>query len=140
MIRLTAAASLAATTLLSGCDITGCDAILHPALRIEIVDASTGDWKADSSTGWAQRQGGPSEPLRVVGWRVGTVDTMTHLGVDGTGGGEYTVHVQRSGYLSWDRQKVSVKSGSCGVETTNLKAALEPAGWVVRSPVAGTAG
>lgn len=128
MKKLTAAASVAATTLLSGCDIAGCDAILIPALRIEIVDASTGAWKADSATGWARRQAGPSEPLRVAAWRTGaTGDTITHLGVDGTGGGEYTVHVERNGYLSWDRQQVEVKSGSCGVEkTTILKAALEP--------------
>lgn len=128
MQKLTAAAGLVATMFLSGCDITGCDAILIPALRIEIVDASTGVWKADSATGWAQRQGGASEPLRVAAWRTGaTGDTITHLGVDGTGGGEYTVHVERNGYLSWDRQGLEVQSGSCGVEkTNNLKAALEP--------------
>ncbi len=124
----TRAAGVAGALILVGCDIIAvCDTAVDPALQIEVVDARTGAWKADSATGWAQRQGAPSEPLRLAAWRVGTTgDTITHLGVNGTGSGQYTIHLTRNGYRNWDRQGVVVKSGACGVETTHLTAALEP--------------
>ena len=99
-----------------------CDTMIHFGLSVEVHDALTGAWIADSAVVLAQM--------------AASIDTLTPGAVsfDGTlrerrgvsRPGVYDLEVRRAGYKSWHVSAVEVKTGRCGIISTSLRAFLLP--------------
>ena len=90
-----------------------------PTMRIEVLDASTGE-PLTGSTGTI-RDGGYVEEMA-------TQPGSNYLGAGGASGrpGTYDVTIQREGYETWTRDDVHVSANQCGTRTVDLVARLEP--------------
>lgn len=97
--------------------------MIIPALRVEIRDARSGRWLADSAMVLARESG------RVDTLRAGAMELDGRLrdrvGADERTG-TYVVEVRRPGYKAWQAGGVAVERGPCHVKTVLLRADLEP--------------
>lgn len=103
-----------------------CPAIISPAVVVEIRDAGSGLPIAQATHGVVRDQA-YVDSLMPYG-RIST-DPSTLLSLQGALGrpGEYTVEVERTGYISWTVSGVRVTNGECGPITVVLHANLVPA-------------
>src|SRR5688572_1454821 len=112
----------------TGCNLIpgACPAVVNRAIDVDVTDARTGAWVARGAVGSIQ-EGSYLDSLREVAWRGSPPnDTSTTLGAGLGRAGQYEVHVVRQGYRPWQRSRVRAREGSCGVETTRVRAELEP--------------
>ena len=119
---------LALLSMATGCNLIpmGCPAVVYRAIDVDVTDARTGAWVARGAVGSIQ-DGSYVDSLREVGWLgIPPNDTSTTLGAGLGRPGRYEVSVIRQGYRPWQRSDVRAREGSCGVETTRVRAELEP--------------
>jgi hypothetical protein len=95
---------------LQGCG-GGCTANREPALRISVVDKSTG------------------LPLCQVKYHVSNQFTSQGCVADSTFAdempGNYTIKLKKEGYKDWIKENVTVTAGGCHVSTVEVKAEME---------------
>ena len=100
--------------------------MIYRAIDVDVADARTGAWVARGAIG-AIQDGSYVDSLREIGWRGSPPnDTSTTLGAGLGRPGRYQVRVIREGYRPWERSGVLAHEGPCGVETTRVRAELEP--------------
>jgi hypothetical protein len=119
---------LALLSGVTGCNLIrmGCPGDVNRAIDIAVTDVRTGSWIARGAFGSIQ-DGSYLDSLRVVGWLgISPNDTLTTLGAGLGRPGRYDVRVVREGYRPWQRSSIWAREGPCGVETTRLRAELEP--------------
>lgn len=119
---------LALLSGVTGCNLisAACPATVDRAIDVDVTDARTGAWVARGAVGSIQ-DGTYVDSLREVGWLgIPPNDTSTTLGAGLGRPGRYEVHVVREGYRPWLRSGVRAREGPCGVETTRVRAELEP--------------
>jgi hypothetical protein len=119
--RPTRVCIVAAIGLISGCDLpfgTGCDSVLLPGLRIDVVDSA-------SSTAIP-----PAAGARVIARAGAYADTATlqssRVALAYERAGTYTVFVEHPAYRPWSRGGVRVREDDCHVVPTELTARLQP--------------
>ena len=102
-------AGIAIAGLITGCDKgifgTGCDLILEPALRVDVVDSVSGAGVQDA------------EGARVVARDGAYADTaavfLARAFLAHGRGGTYTVTVEHPAYRPWSRSDVRVREDRC---------------------------
>ena len=111
----------AAIAVATGCDLpfgTGCDDILMPGLRMDVVDSVGGAGVA------------PAAGARVIARAGAYADTVplqsSRVALAYERAGTFTVTVEHPGYLPWSRSGVRVRENECHVVPTELTARLQP--------------
>jgi len=95
------------------------------AVEVEIRDAQTEEFRADSARGVAQ-DGMYTDSLLIVRYH-GTEIVPAALGGAYGRPGTYAVRIEREGYQPWDTVGVHVQADRCGPLTVQLVARLSPA-------------
>jgi hypothetical protein len=116
-------AALAAAVAAGACNDMAFDAVCpdvaSPAIIVRVVDGPTQQRVDMQATGtWATGTLGDS--LRHLG-----AGTERYLGAIGPAG-TYTVRVQRPGSAMWTRSGIMVPGATCGPQTQELTATLQP--------------
>jgi hypothetical protein len=116
-------AALAAAAAASACNDMAvnavCPDVASPAIVIRVMDGPTQQRVDLQATGtWATGTLGDS--LRHLG-----TGTERYLGAIGPAG-TYTVRVQRPGSAAWTRSGIVVPGATCGPQTQELTATLQP--------------
>ncbi len=101
-----------------------CPPVETLAVEVEVRDAQTEEFRADSARGVAQ-DGTYTDSLMIV--RYDGAD-MVPAALGGAYGrpGTYTLRIERPGYQPWDTAGVRVIAGECGPITVHLLARLVP--------------
>ena len=104
-----------------------CPGISAPAIAVEVLDSVTLRPAAGGAEGWV-RDGSYEDSLVVIGWTGPEITPFTAIQMAGAYDrpGTYTVEISRPGYAQWRREGVRAGEGSCGVETVELTAKLQP--------------
>jgi hypothetical protein len=101
-----------------------CLPVVRPAIEVEVRDALTGEFRADSARGIAQ-DGAYADSLWIVRYH-GPEIVPSALGGAYERPGTYSVRVERNGYRPWDTTRVRVQADRCGAFPVRLVARLSP--------------
>lgn len=94
-------------------------------LAVEVRDAQTEEFRADSARGVAQ-DGTYTDSLLIVRYHGADIVPAALGGAYGRPG-TYTLRVERAGYRPWDTVGVHVQADRCGPITVQVVARLSPA-------------
>jgi len=114
------------TAAAPGCDHFGprlCPTNIEPAIEVQVVDSITGQPAAEDASG-AVHERSFVDSLRP--YSRGSDGTLLSFSAAYGRAGTYRVEVRKPGYRDWSRQGVRVRGGDCGVETTRVRAELQP--------------
>jgi hypothetical protein len=93
---------------------------------VEVTNASTGASVVPEGIEGVIVDGSYTDSLRVEIPLPDTAEGRTSLGAGLGRAGTYDVRLEKSGFASWERSGVEVKSGACHVNTKTLETQLEP--------------
>ena len=99
-----------------------CTTEVAPAITIEIVDKSTGDFIACGATAIIEDTGFSVE---VTNQTYSDCENAELFQIAHERSGIYNVHVYKEGYLDWSMYNIEVTSGVCHVRTVHIIAELE---------------
>jgi hypothetical protein len=102
-----------------------CLPVERPAVEVEIRDAQTEEFRADSARGVAQ-DGTYADSLQIVRYHSAEIVPAALGGAYGRPG-TYTLRIERAGYQPWDTVGIHVQADRCGPITVQLVARLSPA-------------
>jgi hypothetical protein len=121
MLQLWRPVAPVALLLLTGCGsiLGGCDTEARPGIRLEVVNAETGEPEDDGAVAKATK--GSSVTFFGRSSNTGVREMFAFVPDEG----RYTVEVSKEGFGLWTDNDVDVDRNSCGFETTEITAALE---------------
>jgi hypothetical protein len=101
-----------------------CLPVVRPGIEVEVRDALTEEFRADSARGVAQDRA-YVDSLVIVrhSW---PQNVPSALGGAWDRPGTYSVRIERNGYQRWDTSGVRVQADQCGASTVQLVARLSP--------------
>jgi len=124
-IPLIVPAALMLSTAACADGLEPCLPIERLAVEVEVRDAQTEEFRADSARGVAQ-DGTYTDSLLIVRYHGADIVPAALGGAYGRPG-TYTLRVERAGYQPWDTVGVHVQADRCGPITVQLVARLSPA-------------
>jgi len=99
-----------------------CLPVERPAVEVEIRDAQTDEFRADSARGVAQ-DGTYADSLQIVRYHGAEIVPAALGGAYGRPG-TYTLRIERAGYRPWDTVGIHVPADRCGPITVLVVARL----------------
>jgi len=102
-----------------------CPDIVEPAVVVEVRNAETGAFEADSALG-VLRDGEYVDTMRVSGVTSDGIPRSLQGAMERAG--TYDVRVEKDGFRLWTRENITVESGDCGPQTRRLTAELTSVG------------
>jgi hypothetical protein len=102
-----------------------CLPVERPAVEVEVRDAHTEEFRADSARG-AVQDGAYTDSLEIVRYH-GPQIVPAVLGGAHERPGTYSIRIERNGYQPWDTVGVRVLADKCGAAPVQVVARLSPA-------------
>jgi hypothetical protein len=101
-----------------------CLPVVRPAVEVEVRDALTEEFRAESARGVVQ-DGSFTDSLEIVRYDGPQIIPST-LGGAYERPGIYSVRIQRDGYQPWDTSGLRVEADKCGAAPVQIVARLSP--------------